>query len=173
MFDGQGYAIKNLVVNSSSFRFVGIFGFLNGVTITNFMIDSSCTFEEKYNTSSNSWAGSAVGKCSSTMDDCVISNVVNMGNVIFSGKNGIPSVGGIIGECEANASNCYVINCANYGTITLTGNVANNMAGGVIGKAYSRSTHIKAVYVQNCLNYGTLNYKGSQNKSNFFIWVEL
>lgn len=50
-FDGQGYVVRNLVIESS-FRTTGLFGYLYGwVIIKNTVLDSSCSFTSSFTTS--------------------------------------------------------------------------------------------------------------------------
>ena len=46
-FDGQRHTISNLAMNSSN-QYVGIFGDMNGVSIKNIVVDSSCSFTNSF-----------------------------------------------------------------------------------------------------------------------------
>ena len=50
VFDGQGYAISNIVMNSTS-QYVGLFGSSWGLTIRNAILDSSCSIKSSYSDS--------------------------------------------------------------------------------------------------------------------------
>ena len=51
VFDGQGHTISNLRVNSSSLEYIGLFGYSQGATIQNVVIDGSCSFMNSYSSS--------------------------------------------------------------------------------------------------------------------------
>lgn len=53
-FDGQGHTFKNLKVNSPSFIFLGLFGYSQGITIRNVVMDSSCSLTSSYVTGGES-----------------------------------------------------------------------------------------------------------------------
>ena len=59
-FDGQGYMIKNLAMNSSSSQYVGLFGYTAGATIRNVVLDDSCSVVSSY--SGSSWASAYAGE---------------------------------------------------------------------------------------------------------------
>ena len=48
VFDGQGHTISNLVMNSS-LQYAGLFGYSEGLTIKNVILDSSCSIASSYN----------------------------------------------------------------------------------------------------------------------------
>lgn len=95
VFNGQGHTIKGLSLNLSS-RYVGLFGYSNGATIKNVIIDDSCSFTSSFISSSGTeipTIGSVVGYSEAS----IIENIVSMGSVTFTGSNKIFFVGGILG----------------------------------------------------------------------------
>ena len=155
-FDGQGHTISNLAMNSSSSLYVGLFGYSNGTTIRNVVLDSSCSVVSSYN-GSNAFVGGIIGQCS----DCTIENTVNMASVSFTGSiNKNLFLGGIVGYISVTSDEATVKNCANYGSVTHSGTVSGSYSiiGGIVG-IFDESSQ-NNVHIQNCLNYGTINHNG-------------
>ena len=120
VFDGQGHIISNLALTSSSFQNVGFFGFSEGLTVKNLLFDESCFFTSSYtSTSTYGIVGSSVGNCRA----CTVENIINMGNIVFSGTVNYLSLGGIAGIFWPLNT---VRNCANYGHIKQSGTANNN-----------------------------------------------
>ena len=61
-FDGQGYTISNLAINSS-FEYVGLFGFSNDATIKNVVLDDSCSVVNSFIGNANIRVAGIVGVC--------------------------------------------------------------------------------------------------------------
>lgn len=150
-FDGNGYTIKNLVVNndiinsqSNAARVdticVGLFARLAGTaTVKNLIIDSSCSFTQTNltNNTSTSKTRAAVGAVAgNTADGATIENVWNKANV-----TGIRNVGGLAGETSGNIT---VKNCTNDGTV-----IGGEYIGGMLGAT-------NGVTVTNCVNNGII-----------------
>lgn len=160
-FDGQGYVISNLTMNSPSFVFVGLFGSLYGSTIKNVVIDKSCSFLNSYTYSDYPHTGGFIGRCEPSYGPCVCENCVNMASLSFTGKVGNFNtyLGGIIAHIHI-ATNNYetkLINCVNYGTIYNSGSTNHNIfIGGIAGDFYKETSNYKT-YLYNCLNYGTVS----------------
>ena len=86
VFDGQGYVISNLNMNSSSSQYVELFGYSEGLTIKNVNHDSSCSITSAYIGSGRVFAGGIICYCKKWDNGvCIIENKVNMGNITFSG----------------------------------------------------------------------------------------
>ena len=156
-FDGQGHVIKNLNINSYTEE-VGLFGYSNGLTIKNVVLDSSCSIVSTYN--SYSYVGGIMARCCSSDKACVIENSVNMGSVSFSGSTDVYLyLGGIAGEITSYDYSSTVKNCANYGPVTHQGASGIPYIGGIVGDFYGESS--MRIYIQNCLNYGKLTSSAS------------
>ena len=115
VFDGQGYSIKNMIINRPTVEAQGFFGWLQGndnTTIKNLIIDSSCSV-----VGSNKCGGLA-GASQNSSDWAVITieNVVNGADVTVSGQDAAGIVGG---ELDGKAT-YYIHNVVNTGTITST-----------------------------------------------------
>ena len=85
-FDGQGHVISNLAM-TSSFKYVGLFGCLDELTIKNVILDSSCSIKSTFSSSSfSATIGGIIGYCRANHGPCIIENCVNMGSVTFIGN---------------------------------------------------------------------------------------
>ena len=138
-FDGQGYTISNLVMNSTS-QYVGLFGYSEGTTIKNVVMDSSC-FVTSYTdySSGTTFIGSVIGYCYSGGEQCTILNTVNMANISFLGNSNKMdlNIGGIVGGLNPSKNNeAFLSNCANYGFISHRGTSDDTYIGGIVGKSY-------------------------------------
>ena len=115
VFDGQGYRIKNMIINQPDKEAQGFFGWLQGndnTTIRNLIIDASCSIIGK--TKCGGLAGASQN--SSTTAKITIENVVNEANVTVSGQD----AAGIVGGETGNKATYYIHNVVNTGTITST-----------------------------------------------------
>ena len=151
-FDGAGYEIKNLKINRSGERYIGLFGcvYVGGV-IKNLFVSGSVAGEHN------------VGGVAGYNENGTIANCSNSGDV-----TGAESVGGVAGRnYEGTVTNCSnsgdvngisdyvggimgynygdVINCSNSGSVIGT----SGCIGGVVG--YNDGT------VTNCCNSGTVD----------------
>ena len=73
---------------SRSGIFIGynrLFGYSEGLTIKNFILDSSCSITSLYRSSNNAYVGVA-GYCLANDAPCVIENSVNMASISFIGN---------------------------------------------------------------------------------------
>ena len=143
-FDGKGHTIKNLYINDSSARDVGLFGYVCDGTIRNLTVSGSVkgtryiggiasaaesgTFENCANQCAvqGGIAGGIIGFASQG-NDLIVRDCYNVGSITTTTGNG---VGGIIGQCVnwlETISNCY-----NAGTVTGTASV-----GAIIGNSVS------------------------------------
>ena len=166
-FDGQGHMIRNLIMNTTSSHYAGLFGYSTGLTIKNIILDSSCSIAGS-NTYSDSNVGGIIGNCISDNGPCTIENNVNMGTVIYSDLTGHHlNIGGIAGYLNSYSSRGYkaiVKNCVNYGPVIHSGTSWSSRLGGIVGhsdgSAYS-SSHV--VLISNCINYGTIAHSGTSS----------
>lgn len=142
-FDGQGYTIDHLTINSTSNSqrlSFGLFGVIKGATIQNVVLGKNCSITYS-GSGENVMVGAIVGivyfETATVIQNCYSAATVNGGRAI---------VGGIVGDLH-KAMNCMIQNCTNAGTVSGTGRV-----GGVLGmqENYNGAT------VQNCCNTGTI-----------------
>ena len=157
VFDGQGYAISNLFINSS-YQQTGLFGYSVGAVIRNVILDESCKVISSYSSDYEGFLGSMIGHCHSRASPCTISNTVNMGSVSFEGKiRWRMDIGGIAGHLTSSSKYSIALkNCANYGTISHTGSSNIAKVGGLVGMCEGYSSDI---YIQNCANYGFIKHR--------------
>jgi len=111
-FDGQGYRIKNMVIERPADSNIGFFGWLRGnannTTIKNLIIDESCSIHA-YNR-----VGGVTGTYQNGGMTITIENVVNEADVTAEHQD----AGGIFGGHQAGNPTIIIRNCMNTGTIT-------------------------------------------------------
>ena len=165
VFDGQGYVIRNLVMESTS-DYVGLFGYSAGLTVRNVIIDSSCSIKSSYGDGRSSSIGAFVGECKASKGPCTIENSVNMASVTFAGNVGEKYLyfGGIAGGFDSVSHKSTVQNCANYGDLTDSGTSYSSEMGGVVGYSYGRSSST-GVHIYNSISYGTITHSGTTTNS--------
>lgn len=143
-FDGQGFRIKNMIIDMPETDNVGFFGFLRGnaenTTIKNLIIDSSCSI------SARNRVGAIAGSSQNNGTLITIENVVNEANVTASGQDAAAIVGGV----EGNNPKWYIHNVVNTGTITSTHEFP------YAGALFCYQNNGETV-VENFLNLGTVN----------------
>ncbi len=122
-FDGGGYTISGLYINTSSDTYSGLFGYTSGAIIRYLGVSGDVT-----STKSSGYVGGIVGynDSSSTITSCY--NAVSV--------SGSSSVGGIVGGNKAAITTCY--NVANItGGYNQGGIAGKNMSGGAITSCYN------------------------------------
>ena len=145
-FDGQGFRIKNMIIERPTTDYQGFFGYLRGnikdTYVKNLIIDSSCSITGKY----------AVGGIAASGQNnetfIYIQNCVNEANITATGGD----AGGILGSSTSNHPKWIIQNCVNTGSITATS--AKPYAGGLTGWMGDNSSS----RVENFINIGTINY---------------
>ena len=176
IFDGQGYAIKNWVVedNGAQYKQIGLFGQLAVAEIRNLIIDESCsiTYEDAGGTQvsfisayaywgvlyTNISVRGTLNNVKSTYVGGIAARMHGGGNVIFTNcemrgdiiVTSADHVGGLVGSThwEIGKGTLQFINCRMAGNIT-----SNNFTGGFIA-IVSRCP--KATFT-NCINNGIIN----------------
>lgn len=118
-FDGQGHTISGLYVSNGN-NWVGLFGWVEKVTLKNFAI------EESYFK-----GNSQVGAVSGRIGGGTYENIQTR-NIIANGTSG--EVGGFTGRVQSNTTN--ITNCSVGGTV----NSDTNQAGGFAGLVRDPST---------------------------------
>ena len=110
VFDGQGYGIKNLIINNETKKFTGLFGCVNGgTTIKNIGIESGTI-------KGGDFTGALVGGSSgSTSGTVTIENCFNNATV-----NGVVNTAGIFGCSENSKATIVINNCYNTGAVNGT-----------------------------------------------------
>ena len=115
VFDGQGYTIKNMIINRPTTEAQGFFGWLQGndnTTIKNLIIDTTCSV-----VGSNKCGGLAgASQNTSATAKITIENVINGADVTVSGQDAAGIVGGELGDKAVY----YIRNVVNLGNITST-----------------------------------------------------
>ena len=163
IFDGQGHAISNLKVASDKFLYLGVFGYSNGATIKNLVVDSSCSFESSYSGGNSCAIGGIFGWCKSNYGECTLEGCVSMASIKYSGSSSATAyIGGIVGKIEVSDYNTSITDCMNYGNVSSVSSESNELRiGGIAGEVYSsRTTTSTTSTIKNCLNFGPLTQSG-------------
>ena len=126
-FDGQGYEIKSLKIDSTSSN-QALFGYVNGGTVKNLTVSGFV----KGGSSTAGIIGELAG--TSLVEKCMNKATVNGGN----------AVGGIAGKINTRDEKSIQC-CVNEGTI-----IGANQVGGIVGYAYYKVT------VDQCYNRGAI-----------------
>lgn len=163
VFDGQGHAIRNLAITTYARGFYGLFGYSDGATVRNVVLDASCSVVDGSDTGSSEISvGSVLGYCETYDYPCFVESVVNMADVTFTASDARTTrlrIGGIVGEFYAEFFPAHVRNCANYGTVTHAGASAYTTIGGIVGSP--EGSYSTSAVVQNCVNYGAVVLAGT------------
>lgn len=170
-FDGQGHVISNLELQTSSSA-ASIFGYSDGVTIRNIVVDSSCSITSSFKSSGYpTRLGGVLGHCVGRNSPCIVENTINMVNFEYIETLSSSTqlhIGGVIGCVDSGAYGAFVKNCVNYGSLVYTGGDVGKMhIGGIVGSAVGssvREMEIKTCRIVNCLNSGPVIHKGFTGK---------
>lgn len=147
-FDGQGFRIKNMIINRPNSERQGFFGALRGnpnsrgegSVIKNLIIDKSCSIIGGKRT------GGICGSGQNNALDIYIINCVNEANVTSNTNN----VAGILGGSDSTHPKWHIINCVNTGTITSS--VDGHEAAGITSWCGDNAS----TEVRNCINIGEI-----------------
>ena len=147
-FDGQGFRIKNMIINRPDAEKQGFFGSLRGnpngkgeaTVIKNIIIDKSCSIIGGKRT------GGLCGSGQNNEKEIYILNCVNEANVTSSSNN----VAGILGGSDSNHPKWQIFNCVNTGTITCT--YSTPEGAGITSWCGDNA----ATQLMNCINIGEI-----------------
>lgn len=185
IFDGQGYTLKNINIDTSSlsneYRYIGIFGYTENATIKNVNVDymgGGIKLKDGF-------AGSFIGVADGTFTNISLKNIGNINannamysvggfagvadgtftNVSLDGINSISGghVGGFAGGADGTFSN---ISLANIGSIS-----AKNFAGGFAAGGRAEKSEFKNIYIffnPNAKISGEINRIGKFYGDNFW-----
>ena len=148
-FDGQGHTISNLIISRTG-GCTGIFNTTAGVTLKNFIVDSSCSIMD---TGANlaGVVGRHQASGTSATATSTFSGIGNAGDVTISGS-GKENPGGLIGGCWGKKDVSIIIeNCWTSGIVTSSGGKAGN-CGALIGWFNGGK-----LSVNNCWTIATVN----------------
>ena len=145
-FDGQGFRIKNMIINRPDAEMQGFFGSLRGnpnsrgegTVIKNLIIDKSCSITGGMRTAA------LVGAGQNNAMEINIINCVNEATVTSPSKN----VAGIVGGSHGTHPIWKITNCVNVGTIIST--AGDHEAAGIAAWLGDNGS----TRVTNCINIG-------------------
>ena len=147
-FDGQGYRISNLNMNSTE-QYVGLFGYTGNAKILNVILDDSCYINPKSN-ANELYVSGICGYCTG---NCRFENCTNFGAIDADLRGTQKFIGGILGGYGNGEGLCHLKNNINYGPITYTGSGNEAKIGGVLGNS------IKDISIKGCANFGKITVK--------------
>ena len=148
-FDGQGFRIKNMIINLPDRERVGFFGTLRGnpnssrqegTVVKNLIIDKSCSITGGKRT------GGITGSGQNKALEINIINCVNEATITTPSNNGA----GIVGGSEGDHPAWKITNCVNVGTIIST--ASNHEAAGISAWLGDNGS----TRVTNCINIGEI-----------------
>ena len=161
-FDGQGYEIKGLYINSAEKQNLGLFGYLGaGAVVKNLGVVDGYFADTSINSSYGGGDSCYGGGIATYANKATISKCYNTCTIKTGGD-----VGGIVGRNYSSR----IEYCYNAGNVICT--AASNApwypaAGGIAGGNYSTATSYEIIY--SCYNIGTISsgfyYIGSINGS--------
>ena len=132
-FDGDGYVISGMVVDSQGLRYAGLFGIIKDETgetlkISNLGIENS---EINVTDSSYAYAGGLVGRFNafSSPSSLTITNSYNTGSVNATGSSA--SAGGLVGDAPSSLT---ITNSYNAGNVSAIASNNYAFAGGIVGR---------------------------------------
>ena len=144
-FDGQGYRIKNMIIERPGDDNIGFFGWLRGnnapTTVKNLIIDASCTIH------AHNRVGGITGTYQNGGSVITIENVVNEATIIAEHQD----AAGIIGGHDAGGPTIIIRNVLNTGTITAKNE--NPFAGALCCYMETGGGSL----IENFVNLGTVN----------------
>lgn len=159
-FDGQGHVISNLTITTTR-QYAGLFGYSDGATIRNFVIDDKSFFTTTSTdtpTTTSIYVGGIIGYAYANYNSFIIENCVNMADVYYSMLSGsIGYLGGITGYMYTDSYSSTIRNCANYGPISDKRPYSYwycyyMYIGGLVGQTKGHRGNIT-----NCVNYGEVS----------------
>ncbi|MBO7119695.1 MAG: leucine-rich repeat domain-containing protein [Bacteroidaceae bacterium] len=151
-FDGQGFRIKNMIINRPNTERQGFFGDLRGnpnsrgegTVIKNLIIDKSCSITGALRT------GGITGTGQNNAKEIIIMNCVNEAAITTTANN----AGGITGGSTSDHPIWKITNCVNTGTITALGNANGEKESAGISGWLGDNANTR---VTNCFNLGMVD----------------
>ena len=131
MFDGGGYTISNLYINSAvNFAPMGVFGGVNGATIQKVGLVNPYV----KGGSSGDIGGLVALLQSGTISNCYVKD----GTIEGGSGSGVQGIGGLVGRQNSGTiSNCYVSEGSRIGTdLIYVGGLVGYQSGGTISACY-------------------------------------
>ncbi|MDD4703522.1 MAG: T9SS type A sorting domain-containing protein [Bacteroidales bacterium] len=126
-FNGDGYVVKNLTINTPDDNNTSLFGNIENATIQNIGVDNGY-FVGSYN------CGGLVGYATNS----TIQNSFSKSYVSINNSSTASNCGGLVGFLNNSViNNCYAI-C----NVNVNSNIINGNIGGLVGSAYYSSTFI-------------------------------
>jgi hypothetical protein len=145
-FDGNGYTISGLTINSPSSGYQGLFGYASGATFTDVKLIGVSITGSSYN---------GIGGLSGYCIDCSITECYSSGSI-----SGRTDIGGIVGIYKTDTKAVNISACCSDCSVTGASTNTSYEIGGLIGYAYGKSEDID-ITVSGCSATGTISGQGS------------
>ena len=142
-FDGNGHTIANLKVSTTSLKRAGLFGALNGATITKLGIVGADVYISQSNIISGGILAGTMNN--STVTQCYVEGEVEVIDTSV-GNNHCACAGAIVGTTYGS---CRIENC--YAQADVSGRMPNDWnayVGGIVGRVAANQTIISKTYFQ-------------------------
>ncbi|WP_295940749.1 DUF4886 domain-containing protein [uncultured Alistipes sp.] len=165
VFDGKGYALKNLKLSysgSTAGAAYGLFGVLDGATVRNLKIGAA-SGDQSVLAVTASGGTAEVGVIAGVCRDAHLSNCVNYAKIDYSGTSTARISVAMVGFIYSQEKAATLDNLKNYGKITVDtkGNSGNGAgaaihAAGICGFATGNTTAKICNVIAYCDNYGDI-----------------
>ena len=157
-YDGQGFTIRNLIIDRDNENYVGIFGYISNATIKNLAVESITFYGDRYvgglvGKNENGTVDNVSFKNSKVLGGSYVGGIVgeNNGNIIDSKSldyvKGYTKVGGLVGVNDSIIENSDASGRVG-GNSDVGGLVGRNTYNGII-KSSNASGDISNAYVSN------------------------
>ncbi|MBX2078411.1 methylenetetrahydrofolate reductase, partial [Campylobacter peloridis] len=169
IFDGQGFTLKNINIDTTQLadkpKFIGIFGSTRNATFKNINVDYMGGGIKGVNTDSL-YAGGFAGYTSGNFSNISLSNI---GNISVSTNYRGSSAGGFVGYASGSFSNISLSNIGNISASSSSNHgpvIGSSYAGGFTGNNFGNFSNISLSNIGNISASSSSNY-GSSNAGGF------
>ncbi|WP_295729383.1 BACON domain-containing carbohydrate-binding protein [uncultured Muribaculum sp.] len=157
VFNGNGHTIRNLSMSTDAEQCFGLFGVCSGATVTNLVIDASCTLQV---TNEAMASACAYGFVAGLADRTTITNVTVEGMVLESlmnkGKSKtMGTIAGIVGyACSSTIGECRFAGSIKHVRSNMYDNSLGSGVAAIAG--FSRGTASLPTTIEKCTNAGDI-----------------
>lgn len=168
VFNGQGFAIKNLKLaysGTESNATYGLFGVLDGATVKNLVIGAASSDSSSLTITASGSGMLDTGVIAGVANESTVSNCTNYASMTYSGTRTSRVTMGMVGFIFCEATPTSLDNLINYGEVSVpsNGNTANGATSVQVAGICGFSTNDIDSYVCNIISYSTNNGDMSGN----------
>lgn len=159
IFDGQGFAVRNLTLQSESGDAVfGLFGTVtDGAEIRNLILDAGCVFTNSH--VADKGQGSLVGRI---LGSVTVENIESRA-VMHDGNGTKGYTGGIVGRVERCDGTAVIRNCSYAGSFAGSGN--KSRYGGILAGVINITGTVE---ISDCLNTADISSEWGETSGGIF-----